>query len=62
MTNDHDNPSNNDPARMVHPFVTSDRDQGGDPVCWLAWTCTDCGAFVGGDPPDNCPRCGASLP
>jgi predicted amidophosphoribosyltransferase len=35
----------------------------GDPACWLANVCPECGAFVE-DPAETaaCPRCGAPLP
>jgi rubrerythrin len=35
-------------------------DQGGDPACWLARVCPDCGRFVE-ELPTRCPRCGAEV-
>ncbi len=49
------------PAPAPDAARPGDRDEGGDPACWLAWTCQACGAFVGADPPTNCPRCGEPL-
>lgn len=36
-----------------------DDDQGGDPACWLANVCADCGLLVESALPATCPRCGA---
>ena len=33
----------------------------GDPACFLAETCLDCGRFVEGAADDICPHCGADL-
>ncbi|HZM67781.1 MAG TPA: hypothetical protein VFC16_15930 [Nakamurella sp.] len=38
-----------------------EEDLGGDPVCWLADVCPECGRFVGRRPPAQCPRCGAAI-
>jgi hypothetical protein len=38
----------------------SDRDEGGDAVCWVGALCPDCGAMpTEGD--DRCWRCGARI-
>lgn len=50
-----------DPAPAKNRLAETARDQGGEAACWLAWTCPDCGAFVGADPPTSCPRCGNTL-
>lgn len=53
--------SPSDPVPGHDRLAETERDQGGEAACWLAWTCPDCGAFVGADPPVNCPRCGNTL-
>ena len=42
----------------------SDNADGGDPVCWLAGLCPECGAMPTDDPTGDtcCWRCGADLP
>ncbi|GHE76561.1 hypothetical protein GCM10017786_02050 [Amycolatopsis deserti] len=35
--------------------------EGGDPACWLARVCPDCGLVADVDPPTVCRRCGARL-
>ena len=37
-------------------------DEGGDPACWAARGCPDCGRLADEDPPTRCPACGAALP
>jgi uncharacterized protein YeaO (DUF488 family) len=37
-------------------------DEGGDPPCWLARVCPDCGAIADTDPPTVCPRCRSKIP
>lgn len=39
--------------------VEVNRDEGGDPVCWLSRVCPECGLLADGEPPEVCPRCGA---
>lgn len=34
----------------------------GDPACWMARVCPDCGGLAETDPPTRCPRCGATIP
>ncbi len=38
------------------------RTLGGDPACWLARTCQDCGAVHDDHDAHACPRCGAAVP
>jgi hypothetical protein len=52
---DSENPS--DP-----PADDSREDQGGDPACWLANVCPDCGAYVDDPSLGVCPTCGGALP
>jgi len=33
-------------------------ERGGDPACWLASVCPECGRFAAAEPPTPCPRCG----
>ncbi len=56
-----DPPGRADPPAAQQRSGRTVREEGGDPVCWLAWTCQVCGAFVGADPPEKCPRCGDPL-
>ncbi|MBL7501921.1 hypothetical protein I6A84_40685 [Frankia sp. CNm7] len=35
--------------------------EGGDPACWLARVCPECGLFAEQEPPTACVRCGAVL-
>ncbi|MBB2938688.1 ribosomal protein S27AE [Amycolatopsis bartoniae] len=37
------------------------RTEGGDPVCWLARVCPECGLFAEDDEAVTCARCGARL-
>ncbi|MET1018941.1 MAG: hypothetical protein ABWX62_03065 [Microterricola sp.] len=37
-------------------------ESGGDPACWLASVCPDCGRYVDERGVRRCPRCGAELP
>ncbi|MEY8042238.1 hypothetical protein [Saccharopolyspora cebuensis] len=39
-----------------------DDEPGGDPVCWAARVCPECGAFAEAEPPTRCARCGAEIP
>ncbi|WP_199522193.1 hypothetical protein [Geodermatophilus marinus] len=34
---------------------------GGDPACWLARVCPDCGRVADRDPPTRCAGCGRPL-
>jgi rubrerythrin len=36
-------------------------DRGGDPACWLARVCPDCGLLAEREPPTRCLRCGAEI-
>ncbi|PSL08194.1 uncharacterized protein YeaO (DUF488 family) [Haloactinopolyspora alba] len=36
-------------------------DEGGDPACWLAGVCPECGRFVPDEPPTTCPGCGTRI-
>lgn len=36
-------------------------DEGGDPACWLANVCAECGLLIEGRMPQACPRCGSPL-
>ncbi|MDQ0381178.1 hypothetical protein [Amycolatopsis thermophila] len=36
-------------------------DEGGDPACWLARVCPECGLVADVDPPTVCQRCGTRL-
>jgi hypothetical protein len=36
-------------------------DEGGDPACWLARVCPECGRLADEDPPTRCAACGAEL-
>lgn len=40
----------------------SQREDVGDPVCWLDRVCPDCGRLSDGRYVDACPECGADLP
>ncbi|WP_298325505.1 hypothetical protein [Haloactinopolyspora sp.] len=40
---------------------SADYDEGGDPACWLAGVCPECGRFVPTEPPTTCPRCGTEI-
>ncbi len=31
----------------------------GDPACWMAFLCPECGAFLGDEHEGSCSRCGA---
>ncbi|WP_461145406.1 hypothetical protein [Salinifilum aidingensis] len=46
--------------------ITGEQDAGqhggGDPACWLALLCPECGAVAEQEPPTRCARCGAELP
>ena len=41
--------------------VNPDESEVGDPACWLARVCPECGALVDSDPPAICPRCHTEL-
>jgi rubrerythrin len=41
---------------------TGEDTAGGEPVCWLARVCPECGLLADGDLPAVCPRCGAPPP
>jgi rubrerythrin len=34
----------------------------GDPACWMAMVCPECGALVEDEAAERCPRCGAARP
>ena len=36
-------------------------EDGGDPACWLARVCPECGRLADEDPPTRCPACGTEL-
>lgn len=44
------------------PADDSYEDQGGDPACWLANVCPECGAYVTDLTLGVCPKCGGALP
>jgi len=47
-----------DPAEEGKNTVGAVESEGGDPACWLALICPDCGAV--GEVPGGCRRCGAA--
>jgi hypothetical protein len=36
-------------------------EDGGDPACWLARVCPECGLFAEDEPPTTCSRCGTHI-
>ncbi|WP_158230493.1 hypothetical protein [Pseudofrankia asymbiotica] len=48
---------------QVSPSEDDDQSpEGGDPACWLARVCPECGLFAEHDPPTVCVRCGTPVP
>ncbi len=56
---DNDNP---DDRAADDPVGDQGEDQGGDPACWLAYVCPECGAYVDDPALGVCPKCGGALP
>jgi len=54
------NPSTAHPTDAAGGFGADD--EGGDPACWAARVCPDCGQLATGQAPQTCDRCGAELP
>lgn len=52
-------PDSEDPANLP---ADSSEDLGGDPACWLANVCPECGASVDDPSVGVCPKCGGALP
>ncbi|MGH3908072.1 MAG: hypothetical protein ACRDTE_28415 [Pseudonocardiaceae bacterium] len=51
-----------DSGAEVPPGRAVRDDPPGDPACWMARVCPDCGGLAETDPPTRCPRCGADMP
>ena len=45
----------------VHPGDEDEDTEGGDPACWAARVCPDCGRLADADPPTTCAACGRQL-
>jgi hypothetical protein len=53
-------PDNNNPSDV--PADDSEANLGGDPACWLANVCPECGVYVDDPTLGVCPKCGGALP
>lgn len=51
-----------DPGAEDPPDCAAEDNLPGDPACWMARVCPDCGGLAETDPPTRCPRCGADIP
>ncbi|MHA6801428.1 hypothetical protein [Bounagaea algeriensis] len=45
-----------------HTEAAADAEHGGDPACWLAFLCPECGRFAEQGLPARCEHCGTDLP
>ncbi|SDX84504.1 hypothetical protein SAMN05661080_01433 [Modestobacter sp. DSM 44400] len=51
-----------DPEHRDVPARRAEDPDGGDPACWAALLCQECGSVVEELPTATCLRCGAPLP